>query len=224
MPVNETLRAQLRRARPTDEPRAPRPSPREIQSHIRSGMSAADVATLLGVRAEDVARYERPIIAEREHIVGQALAVPVLIAGELEPDAQPTFGTAVRTKLSEAGATGERWSSWREPDGWIVKVEFTVGEVEHDARWSFDPRRSSLAPLNSDATQLSRQGSLPEGLIPVSVPSTRHRPRTSPGSTAAPSGRGIPPPPPLTLTRSRRTRCAARTRRTRRSSERPSRS
>lgn len=166
LPVNETLRAQLRRARPTDEPRAPRPSPREIQSHIRSGMSAADVATLLGVRAEDVARYERPIIAEREHIVGQALAVPVLIAGELEPDAQPTFGTAVRTKLSEAGATGERWSSWREPDGWIVKVEFTVGEVEHDARWSFDPRRSSLAPLNSDATQLSRQGSLPEGLIP----------------------------------------------------------
>lgn len=166
LPVNETLRAQLRRARPADEPRAPRPSPREIQSHIRAGMSAADVATLLGIRVEDVVRYERPIIAEREHIVGQALAVPVLIAGELEPDAQPTFGTAVRTKLAEAGATGERWSSWREPDGWIVKLEFTVGEVEHDARWSFDPRRSSLAPLNSDATQLSRQGSLPEGLIP----------------------------------------------------------
>ncbi|SDQ15873.1 septation protein SepH [Microbacterium sp. cf332] len=166
LPVNETLRAQLRRARPADEPRAPRPSPREIQSHIRSGMSAADVATLLGVRVEDVARYERPIIAEREHVVGQALAVPVLIAGELEPDAQPTFGTAVRTKLTEAGASGERWSSWREPDGWIVKLEFAVGEVEHDARWSFDPRRSSLAPLNSDATQLSRQGSLPEGLIP----------------------------------------------------------
>lgn len=166
LPVNETLRAQLRRARPADEPRAPRPSPREIQSHIRAGMSAADVATLLGIRVEDVVRYERPIIAEREHIVGQALAVPVLIAGELEPDAQPTFGTAVRTKLAEAGAAGERWSSWREPDGWIVKLEFTVDEVEHDARWSFDPRRSSLAPLNSDATQLSRQGSLPEGLIP----------------------------------------------------------
>lgn len=166
LPVNETLRAQLRRAKPADEPRTPRPSPREIQSHIRAGMTAADVATLLGVRVEDVVRYERPIIAEREHVVGQALAVPVLIAGELEPDAQPTFGTAVRTKLTEAGATGERWSSWREPDGWVVKLDFTVGEVEHDARWSFDPRRSSLAPLNSDATQLSRQGSLPEGLIP----------------------------------------------------------
>ncbi len=166
LPVDETLRAQLRTARPSGEVRAARPSPREIQSHIRAGMSAQDVASLLGVRVEDVTRYERPIIAEREHIVGQALAVPVLMAGELEPDAQPTFGTAVRDKLAEAGASNERWSSWRESEGWIVKVEFTVGEVAHDARWSFDPRRSSLAPLNSDATQLSRQGSLPEGLIP----------------------------------------------------------
>lgn len=166
LPVDETLRAQLRTARPSSEPRTARPSPREIQSHIRSGMSAQDVASLLGVRVEDVTRYERPIIAEREHIVGQALAVPVLMAGELEPDAQPTFGTAVRNKLAEAGASGERWTSWREAEGWVVKVEFSVGDISHDARWSFDPRRSSLAPLNADATQLSRQGSLPEGLIP----------------------------------------------------------
>lgn len=166
LPVDETLRAQLRTARPSSESRVARPSPREIQSHIRAGMTAQDVASLLGVRVEDVTRYERPIIAEREHIVGQALAVPVLMAGELEPDAQPTFGAAVRDKLAEAGASGERWTSWREADGWIVKVEFSVGDVAHDARWSFDPRRSSLAPLNADATQLSRQGSLPEGLIP----------------------------------------------------------
>ncbi|KAA9087044.1 septation protein SepH [Microbacterium radiodurans] len=166
LPVTDTLRAQLRTARPVGEPRANKPSPREIQSHIRAGMTATDVANLLGVRVEDVVRYERPIIAEREHVVGQALAVPVLMAGELEPDAQPTFGTAVRAKLAEAGASGERWTSWREPEGWVVKLEFTAGGVDHDARWSFDPRRSSLAPLNSDATQLSRQGSLPEGLIP----------------------------------------------------------
>lgn len=166
LPVDDTLRSQLRTARAADEPRGPRPSPREIQSHIRSGMTASDVANLLGIRVEDVVRYERPILAEREHIVGQALAVPVLMAGELEPDAQPTFGTAVRGKLAEAGASGERWTSWRESDGWIVKLEFVAGDVDHDARWSFDPRRSSLAPLNTDATQLSRQGSLPEGLIP----------------------------------------------------------
>ncbi|MGB3376883.1 MAG: septation protein SepH, partial [Microbacterium sp.] len=91
---------------------------------------------------------------------------PVLIGSEVEPDAQPTFGVAVRAKLADLGATDERWASWKDESGWTVKLEFTADEVEHDARWAFDPRRSSLSPLNADATQLSRQGALPEGLIP----------------------------------------------------------
>ncbi len=164
--VDESLRAQLRRLQRDTEPRTTRANPRDIQSHIRAGMSAEDVAELLGVRVEDVQRFEGPVLAEREHVVGQALAVTVLIGGELDPGAQPTFGNAVRAKLTEAGATGERWTSWKDQNGWTVKLEFTVGDVDHDARWSFDPRRSSLAPQNSDAVQLSRQGSLPEGLIP----------------------------------------------------------
>ncbi|MBZ6371295.1 MAG: DUF3071 domain-containing protein [Microbacterium hominis] len=164
--VDETLRSQLRRVERDSEPRGARPSPRDIQAHIRSGLSAEEVAELLGARLEDVQRYERPVLAEREHIVGQALAVPVLVAGEIDGDAQPTFGVAVRAKLAEAGAVGERWTSWKEESGWVVKLEFTANDVDHDARWSFDPRRSSLAPQNADATQLSRQGSLPEGLIP----------------------------------------------------------
>lgn len=168
LPVDDVLRAELRKARRDrdGERRAPKASPREIQAHIRSGMSAAEVAELLGQRLEDVQRYEGPVLAEREHIVGQALSVPVLVGSELEPDAQPTFGAAVRAKLAEAGAVAERWTSWREQNGWIVKLEFTANDVDHDARWTFDPRRSTLAPQNSDATQLSRQGSLPDGLIP----------------------------------------------------------
>ena len=54
-----------------------------------AGLSAAEVADLLGARVEDVARYEGPVLAEREHIVGQALAVPVLMGGDLEHDALP---------------------------------------------------------------------------------------------------------------------------------------
>ncbi|HWI31935.1 MAG TPA: septation protein SepH [Microbacterium sp.] len=166
--IDDVLRAELRKARQerSADAKTPRPSPREIQGHIRAGMSAPEVAELLGARVEDVARYERPVLAEREHIVGQALAVPVLMGGDLEHDALPTFGAAIRAKLAEAGATSERWTSWKEQTGWIVKVEFAAADIEHDARWGFDPRRSTLSPLNADATQLSRQGSLPEGLIP----------------------------------------------------------
>jgi hypothetical protein len=166
--VDDVLRVELRKARKErdGDANAVRPSPRDIQMHIRAGMSADEVAALLGARVEDIARFEGPVLAEREHVVSQALAVPVLLGAELDPDVHPTFGGAVRAKLAEAGASGERWTSWKESTGWVVKLEFTANQVDHDARWGFDPRRSTLSPLNADAIQLSRQGSLPEGLIP----------------------------------------------------------
>jgi len=168
LPIDDVLHREIRRATRQGDPTPQRlaASPRDIQAQIRAGLTAPEVAELLGITVEDVARFEGPVLAEREHIIGQALAVPVLIGSEVEPDAQPTFGTAIRAKLAEVEASAERWASWKDDSGWIIKLEFAANDVEHDARWSFDPRRSSLAPLNADATQLSRQGSLPEGLIP----------------------------------------------------------
>ncbi|MGO4487280.1 septation protein SepH [Microbacterium sp. 2RAF4] len=168
LPIDDMLQREIRRATRQSEPTAQKlaASPRDIQAQIRAGLTAPEVAELLGISIEDVARFEGPVLAEREHVIGQALAVPVLIGSEVEPDAQPTFGVAVRAKLAEIEATSERWASWKEDSGWTIKLEFTANDVDHDARWSFDPRRSALSPLNADATQLSRQGSLPEGLIP----------------------------------------------------------
>lgn len=167
LPIDERLRAEVRRTRPSDSPRtAPRVSPRDIQAHIRAGMSTTEVAELLGATTEDVERFQAPVLAEREHMLGLALAVPVLLGAVDDQDARPSFGEAIRAKLEEVRASGERWTSWKDPEHWVVKLEFQVGDVDHDARWSFDQRRSALAPLNADATQLSRQGSLPEGLIP----------------------------------------------------------
>ena len=168
LPIDDVLHREIRRATRQSEPTAQRlaASPRDIQAQIRAGLTAPEVAALLGISVDDVIRFEGPVLAEREHVIGQALAVPVLIGSDVEPDAQPTFGTAIRAKLSEVEASAERWASWKDDTGWIIKLEFTANEVEHDARWSFDPRRSALAPLNADATQLSRQGSLPDGLIP----------------------------------------------------------
>lgn len=168
LPIDDVLQREIRRATRQGEPAAQKlaASPRDIQAQIRAGLTAPEVAELLGISVDDVVRFEGPVLAEREHIIGQALSVPVLIGSEVVPDAQPTFGTAIRAKLAEVQASDERWASWKEESGWVVKLEFTASDVDHDARWSFDPRRSALAPLNADATQLSRQGSLPEGLIP----------------------------------------------------------
>ena len=166
--IDEVLQREIRRSRRRESSETARAtaSPREIQTHIRSGLTATEVAELLGIEIDAVTRFEGPVLAEREHIISQALVVPVLIGSEVEPDAQPTFGTAIRNKLADLHASAERWASWKEESGWIVKLEFTANDVAHDARWSFDARHSALSPLNADATQLSRQGSLPEGLIP----------------------------------------------------------
>lgn len=165
--VDETLQSRLRQSSP-DLGTSRKLSPREIQSHIRAGMSAQDVAAVTGAPLDYVQRFEGPVLAEREFVIESALNVPVHTALELDPLAGgATFGGAIRRRLVDAGAIGERWASWKEEGGsWIVKLTFTAEQVEHDARWSFDPKKHALAPLNSEAVSLSQQGDLPQNLVP----------------------------------------------------------
>ncbi|MDI2098023.1 septation protein SepH [Ruicaihuangia caeni] len=164
--VDETLRSRLKQASPIPRP-SHNVSPREIQAHIRSGLSGQEVADLTGAPIEYVQRFETPVIAERQYIVESALAVPVHTAEDSEPLGEgPTFGSVIAERLNHMSAEQPRWSSWKEPEGWVVKLSFTVKTIEHDARWRFEPRKSALAPLNSDATALSQQGPAPDMLIP----------------------------------------------------------
>ncbi len=164
--IDDALRSRVRQSTKDANPR-PRLSPREVQAHIRSGLSADEVARLTGASLEYIERFEGPVIAEREYIVRSALAVPVHTAEDAEPlgDGR-TFGTVIHDRLAALDAQDERWSSWKDANGWIVKLAFTARDVEHDARWQFEPRKSSLSPINTDATTLSRQGEAPTQLIP----------------------------------------------------------
>ncbi len=167
IPIDEALQLRLRK-RPLDNASSRKLPPREIQAQIRSGMSAEDVASLTGASLEYVQRFEGPIIAERDFVVSTALSV--LVHTEADPDTAhggTGFGTIIRKRLASLGATGERWASWKEQDGgWIVKLSFTVDEIDHDARWSFEPKKHALAPLNSEATTLSKQTDSRAPLIP----------------------------------------------------------
>ncbi|WP_374010348.1 septation protein SepH [Leifsonia sp. LS-T14] len=167
--VDDALQSKVRQVRQETPSDAPKLSPREVQAHIRSGMSAEDVAAVTGAPLEYVQRFEGPILAEREHIVASALSVPVHTTDAVDPlgDAE-TFGTVIRDRLASLGVAGERWASWKDSEtGWIVKLEFTADTIDHDARWSYDARKHSLAPLNSEATTLSQAGELRGGsLIP----------------------------------------------------------
>ncbi|MET4157930.1 septation protein SepH [Agromyces sp. PvR057] len=164
--IDEVLQSRIRQAQP-EVHTGPKPSPREIQSLIRSGLSAEEVAQVTGASVDYVRRFEGPVVAEREHMVTSALAVPVHAVIEQDSDEPVTFGLAIRDRLAKLGALGERWASWKDEErGWIVKLEFTADSIDHDARWSFEPRKQSLQPLNSEATTLSQQGELKGGLMP----------------------------------------------------------
>ncbi len=167
IPIDEVLQSRLRQAAP-DPGVGRKLSPREIQDQIRSGMSAQDVASVTGMPVEYIEKYERPILAEREHIVSSALDVPVQTALDTGPiSGGMSFGTVIRSRLSAINAINERWASWKDPaSGWVVKLAFTADQIDHDARWSFEPKKQTLSPLNSEATTLSQQGAVPTVLVP----------------------------------------------------------
>ena len=161
VPVNDALRDALRKKSSSDSV-THRVSPKDIQAHIRRGLTAQQVADLTGEDVSYIEKFEGAVIAERRFIVDQALAVPVTTRGGDEM----SFGTSVRERLEEISATEEQWSAWKEETGWLLELTFQEGEVEHTARWSFHQRKHVLEPLNDDATVLSRHEPMPTTLIP----------------------------------------------------------
>lgn len=164
--VDETLHSKVRQALPNRE-EGRKPSPKEIQGHIRAGMSAQDVSAITGASLEHIQRFEGPVLAEREFIVESALGVPVRTAMDTDPlEEGSSFGSVIKERLVALGADNERWASWKEASGWIVKLSFTANQIDHDARWGFDPKKLALAPINSEAITLSQQGEMTGALIP----------------------------------------------------------
>lgn len=166
IPIDELLQSKLRQSIP-DPASGRKIAPKDIQAHIRAGMSAQEVASVTGVPLEYIQKFEGPVLAEREFVISAALGVPVHTAQDTDPLGGANFGTVIRERLHDLGATDERWASWKEAgSGWVVKLAFTAEQIDHDARWQFDPKKLTLAPLNNEAITLSQQGELTGSLIP----------------------------------------------------------
>lgn len=155
--IDEPLRAAVRRDRPQLEQlraeRAGTPSPREIQTRIRSGRSAQDVADSAGIAVEHVRRYEGPVLAEREFIAGQAKVTRVG-----REKGAPVLGDLVTDRLAARGVDVDsiEWDAFREGVGpWSVVVRFRAGEDQREALWSFDTQARSVLALDDEARWLS---------------------------------------------------------------------
>jgi hypothetical protein len=169
--IDQALIDQVRRSPTLGRPSRQQTSPKDIQAHIRRGLTAQQVADLTGEEISYVQRFEGPVLAERDYVVERART---MLIGTTNGDSSTTFGDLVGHKLHELNATNISWSAWREDSGWRVEATFFEGDVEHKALWIFDQRKHTLTPLNDDATVLSTDEPIRGPLIPKlrAVPTT----------------------------------------------------
>ena len=156
VPIDEATLARLRRSHSSGEVRV---SPREIQTQLRLGLSPAEVAALTGATVEHIERYAGPIVAERDYIVSTAQAVPAFASHDFTEE-ETSFGDLILSRLEIVDARNSAWTAWKNESGsWMVKLTFTVADIERDARWEFDAKRAHLTPSNDEAQRLSTAGS-----------------------------------------------------------------
>lgn len=162
LPIDDALRAAVRSDRTQLEQlraQAPGVLPvREIQSQLRAGHSAREVAEKAGIPIEQVRRFEGPVLAEQEFVVEQVRKNRL---GHDEDS--PTLGEMVTERLTARGVEPEdvEWSAARPHGGaWTVTALFLIGDRARSARWSYDPQARSLHALEDEARWLS--GTAPE--------------------------------------------------------------
>ena len=177
LPLDEALRTAVGKTAHNSE-RVParssaRMTPREIQSMIRSGSTAQQVAEVSGCTIEQIRRYEGPVLAEREYIATQARAVEVASAIPHNDSHRSAFGDVpvsleemVRHRLGTFGIDPKslHWDAWRDEAGvWTVSADFypgteraatSIGEPA-PALWRYHADRKSLHNANRWAQQLS---------------------------------------------------------------------
>ncbi|HYO19573.1 MAG TPA: septation protein SepH [Dermatophilaceae bacterium] len=178
LPVDEALRAAVRR----DRPRLGQQQiemdgglrPRDVQALIRAGASTEEAASRAGWTVEKVHRYEGPILAEREHVAGLAQRARLRTRnGVYSGGGAPTLSARVaeRLKSRDVEVTDTSWDSWRAEAGpWTVVLTFVAGGRQRQASWSFDLADRTVSAVDDEARWLSEEVQTSKGPIPAPKP------------------------------------------------------
>jgi hypothetical protein len=129
-------------------------SPRDIQTRIRRGESAEQVAESSGMPVEKVRAFAIPVIAEREFIVEQARKTTVR---QMRSGSGPgqLLGDLVDDSVTAAGLAAESaaWDSWRREDGrWTVVIGTEI--LLQPATFLFDVKGRYILPVDDAALEL----------------------------------------------------------------------
>lgn len=221
LPLDEPLKAAARRDRPRlgqlqiEIDGAIRPA--EVQSLLRTGLTAEEIAHRTGWSADRIRRYEWPVIAEREYAARLARE-QVYVRGGANP---LTLGARVSRRLAGRGVDPEQtvWDAVRSPEGnWTVTATFPAGGRERVASWYFDLVGRSVVPADDEARWLTEED-VPSGPIPVPHPPPDSEHPIAVFDVEADGGVSSPrrqPPPPIDLMQAMRDGSSVRNRRRRR--------
>lgn len=128
---------------------------------MRSGESAADVASSTGWDLAKVLRYAEPLLDERAFMAQQARSVEVRRSG-----GGATLEEACAENVGAAAAEGIVWDSYRREDGrWIITAEVPG---RGSATWTYDYHGRNLHPVDSLARALMG-ASAPESVPDVEI-------------------------------------------------------
>ena len=143
-------------------------TPREIQDHIRNGMSIEDIVSSSGASFDFVEKFAAPVLDELAHMVDSAKSVRISTSQDRYSDSTHVeFGELVEIRLGQSGASSFVWSAKRgDFNSWNVSVNFDLGGEASYAVWSFDPRKLTLSPENESAVNLSTNDPLTTTPIP----------------------------------------------------------
>jgi hypothetical protein len=197
------LTDELRDAVATPPAASPRPapaygeqlSPREIQTRVRAGESAEQIALATGLPAARIERFAGPVLSERAHVAAEARAARP--AGQAE-DVSRTLAEIVDPRLAQLEADPEttEWDAWRRDDGvWMVQLGYDSAGDRHGAEWTWDPARRQLRSYGAAARALMAPPPVePEEAKPAARKATGDT-GNSTRADAAPGLRMVPPRP-----------------------------
>ena len=136
-------------------------SPREIQTRVRRGESAEQIAQSSGMTLTAVEPFAAPVVAEREYMVEQARRTTIRRRHVGGSGVQ--LGGAVDERLADTGRVPEdaAWDAWRREDGRWTVVATPAGQDE-PATFLFDVKGRYVVPADEAAHDLVGDVALPE--------------------------------------------------------------
>ncbi|MFE7226610.1 septation protein SepH [Nocardioides sp. NPDC057577] len=177
--------------------------PRDIQTRIRSGESAEEVAAVAGTTVEKILAFAGPVLAEREHMAQRAQQASVRRRpGEAASTAR-TLGEAVSAHFQTMYVDPEsvNWDSYRRPDGrWKLTGEYETPERSGIAELTYDAPGNFVEIDNDDARWLTGEkleapAPEPEPITDDMLAARRRRAQSSTPSTPAAQAPAASVPP-----------------------------